>query len=168
MKPSRPPRKQPTPQELRDEILRFIQSKFYPNRPTPFAKDRPRLLLWVVLKLAVYLNSRAVSIPTDRYLEIMTGPKGILMEALRFGDTGSISYLPAWLGKVVESHLAVHGEDYYDEGKALRNHMDAALALAKGGIQGRDPIRELAQASLLLKGKKKTVNVPRKDQLNLL
>lgn len=98
MKPKRPQRKQPTPQELRDELLRFIQTHFYPGHAVAFAKDTPRLLSWVVLKLAVYLNSRAVSISTERYLEIM---KAVLMDALRFGDTGKITYLPAWLGKVV-------------------------------------------------------------------
>src|SRR4051812_40766162 len=122
MKAKRPQRRQPTPLELRDELLRFIERQFYPNRPVDFAKDTPRLLKWVVLKLAEYLDDRAVAIPTARYIEIMTGEKGILMEALRFGNTGNIAYLPAWLGRCVESHLAVHGEDYYDEGKLIRNH----------------------------------------------
>lgn len=161
---SKPRSHQPTPLELRDELLRFISSQFYPGRTLQFTKDTPRLLKWVVLKLAEYLDERGVSIGTDRYLEIM---RGILMDALRFGDTGNITYLPAWLGKVVESHLRIRGEQYYDEGKALRNHLDAALKTARSGVQGRNPVHEMATASRLLKAKKRPINSPSKHQLNL-
>lgn len=169
MKPARPQSKQPRAEDVQDAILRFIQNHFYQGQPVSFAKDRPRLLKWVVWKLAVYLDSKAVTIPGERYLEIMLVKPGILMEALRFGDTGNITYLPAWLGKCVESHLAVHGEDYYDEGKALRNHVAGALEIAHAGLQGRDPIREMAEASRLLKSAKKQPFKPAsKAQLKLL
>jgi hypothetical protein len=151
-------------------VLDFIQRKFYSSQAVSFAKDRPRLLGWVVLKLAVYLDDRAVTISPERYLEIMTGDQGILMEALRFGNTGQITYLPAWLGKVVESHLAVHGDEYYEEGKALRNHLQSAINLARAGLQGRDldPIRELAAAARLLKPARRPLKRARNDQPSLL
>ena len=171
MKHNRPPRKQHTSVELRDSILHFIQTHFYPGQNVMFYKHTPDLLKWVVLKLAAYLDDKAVSIPTDRYLEIMVGNSqkpGILMQALQFGDTGNITYLPGYLGICVERHLKIHGEDYYEEGKALRNHIDGALALAHKGIQGRDPIRELADASRLLKSAKKQPFKPAsKAQLSL-
>lgn len=167
-RPQRQPRRQATPLEIRDELLRFIQSKFYPADPVNFAKDRPRLLKWVVLKFASYLDDRGVTIPANRYLEIMRDQ--VLMEAVRFGRTDEIKYRPAWLGKVVELHLDHHGEDYYEEGKSLRNQVDQALAIARSGVQrsDRDPVRDLAQASRLLTGKKRPFKSLKKDQLNLL
>lgn len=170
MKPHRPQRKQPTPDELRDKILHFIQTHFYQGQAVEFAKDRRRLLEWVVLKLAVYLDDKAVSISTERYLQIMMDE--VLMPALRCGDTGNITYLPAWLGKTVESHLRIHGEDYYNEGKARRDNIQTHLAVALNacqvGLQARDPIREMADASRLLKTPKRVVKPVKKEQLNLL
>lgn len=167
MKPKRPISKQHTSQEVLDELLRFIESKFYQGDRINFLKDRPRLLKWVVLKLAEYLNEKAVTVSSQRYLEIMRDD--VLMEAVRFGRTDEIKYRPAWLGKVVEMHLAHHGEAYYEEGKSLRNAAEKALATARGGVQGRDPVRELAEASRLLKpARKPTLKAPQKDQLNLL
>src|SRR5262249_45381126 len=152
------------------------ERKFYQGQRLAFVKDTPRLLEWVVWKLAVYLDDKAVTIPSSRYLEIMIygTPKkpSILMEALKFGDTGNITYLPAWLGKCVESHLAIHGERYYEEGKTLRNAIGGALKFAKAGIQERDPVRELAEASRLLKAQKrvkKSTGKPAKNsQLTLI
>jgi len=170
LKPSRPQRKQPTPQELRDTLMNFIKTHFYQGHPVDFAKDYKRLLGWVVLKLATYLDSKAVSIPMDRYREIMMDE--ILMPALRCGDTGNITYLPAYLGRCVEKHLAIHGEDYYNEGKAVRDsiktYLPEALKIAQAGIQGRDPIRELAEAARLLKSPKRVVKAPKNQQPDLL
>ncbi len=163
-------RKQPTPMELRDDLLRFIRQKFYLDHQDKFFKDQPRILKWVVLELAVFLDRRAVTISAERYREIMIGEKGILMEALRFGNTSKIGYLPAWLRHVVQTHLQIHGEDYYDEGKSIRTATENALALARGGLHGRevDVVRELAAAARLLRPKRKAVKVSRNDQLTML
>lgn len=169
MKPRRPQRRQPTPEELRDTLLHFIQTHFYKGQPVAFAKDRPRLLKWVVLKLASYLDDKAVSISTERYQEIM---QKVLMEALQFGDTGNITYLPAWLGRCIDSHLDVHGEGYYEEGKAAREnvqtHLSGALKIAHAGLQGRDPVREMAEAARLIRPQKRPVKTVVKEQLPLL
>jgi hypothetical protein len=166
VKPKRPFRRQETPEEVRDELLRFIQVKFYPGDGVNFFKDRPRLLKWVVLKLAEYLDERAVTVPPNRYIEIMRDH--VLMEAVRFGRTDEIKYRPAWLGKVVEMHLDHHGEEYYEEGKAIRSRVENALTIARAGLQGRDPVRELAQASRLLTTRKQPVKKVASDQLSLL
>jgi hypothetical protein len=155
MQPIRPKKHQPRSEDVQGAILAFIQNHFYQGHAVAFMKDRPRLLQWVVWRLAKYLDAKAVTIPNERYIEIMLVKPGILMEALRNGDTGNITYLPAWLGRCVETHLNIHGEDYYDEGKALRNHLDGALKIAHAGLQGRDAVREMAQASRLLKPAKK-------------
>lgn len=166
----RPAQKQPTPDDLRDTLLNFIRTHFYRGlEPLAFTKDRPRLLEWVILKLASYLDEKAVWISTGRYQDIM---QALLLDALRFGDTGHITYLPGYLGRCVDSHLAVHGEKYYEEGKANRDnihtHLGGALKIAQAGMQGRDPIREMAHAARLLKAPKRVVKAPKKEQLDLL
>src|SRR5579872_3818331 len=93
----RPAAKQPTPQELLDGLLDFVQRKFYSDHPLAFTKDRPRLLKWVVLWPAAWLNKRGVTLPADRYREIFMA---VFMDGLRFGDTGNITYFPAYLAKI--------------------------------------------------------------------
>lgn len=150
-------------EEVICELCRFIETKFYPNHPIPFAKDRPRLLDWVILPLAKFLDDRAVTIPPARYQDIV---KAVLMEALQLGDTGVIIYLPAWLGKVMQSHLDHHGDEYYEEAKVTRNHVASVMAGLRPGPE-RDTVRELAQAARLLKPKKAKKR-PINAQLNLL
>ncbi len=164
---NRPFRRQQTSQELRDELLRFIQVHFYPSNLIQFAKDRPNLMRWVVLKFAAWLTSRGVTVTPERYLDIVRD--NILMPALQHGSTGQIAYLPAWLGKAVDTHLAHHGEEYYYSAKTARDATQGALAIARAGIGQSDPIRDLATASRLLKtGKKRPSKPPIKAQLNLL
>jgi hypothetical protein len=168
----RPPLKQPTPIEIRDELLRFIQTKFYQGDQVSFLKDRPRLLKWVILKLADYLDDKAVTIPAGRYLEIMRDK--VLMNAVRFGKTEQIKYRPAWLGVVVDQHLAHHGEEYYEEAKSIRNLVDNALTIAHSRPvhDQPDPVRELARAARLLDGRNSPKMAAKKrvknDQLSLL
>ncbi len=166
MKAKRPFRKQPTSQEMRDELLRFVQAHFYKNDYARFAKDQRMILKLVVLKLAVYLNDQAVTISESRYMEIMRDK--ILMEAVRFGRVDEVKYPPAYLGQIVDSHLRIHGEDYYDEAKAIRNQVDNALALAhKSATPRSDGVRELATASRLLMPTKRAVKMTPHKQLGL-
>lgn len=166
-RPARSPLKQPTSPELLEELLRFIQTKFYPSDPIGFAKDKPRLLSWVVFEFAKWLTSREVTLPPHRFLAIMRDT--ILMDAVRHGNTGNIAYRPAWLRAVVQRHLAHHGEEYYEEGKAIRTIADRALWAATRAAQpAPDPIRELAQAARLLKAPKRVKKQPVNAQLTLL
>ena len=107
-------RRQSTPQELRDDLLAFLERKFYPTHHIAFLKDRTRLLDWVVLWPAKWFDDRGVTVPADRYKAIFMG---VFLDGLRFGNTGNITYLPAWLAKVIQSHFAMHGEEYYEQAK---------------------------------------------------
>ena len=162
----RPPVKQPTSPELQTELLRFIQTKWYPGEAVAFAKDTPRLLSWVIREFATWLEEKAVTLPPSRYLEIMRDT--ILMDAACHA-TGAIAYRPAWLRKVVQSHLAMHGEEYYEEAKSIRTIADRALwAAQRATVAAPDPIRELAQAARLARPRKRPSRRPVKDQLTLL
>jgi hypothetical protein len=162
-----PDRRQPTPQELVDEVLRFIETKFYAGDPVSFLKDRRRLLRWVVLRPAQWLDDRGVTISTEAYREILVDK--ILMTALRYGNTGDIHYRPAWLAKVVESHLDIHGEEYYESAKAVRAIVEHTLLVAGRLAHAQpDPIRDLAAARRLIPVKRKVPKRSRNDQLTLL
>lgn len=150
-RPSLARSKQPTPEDVRDAVLLVIERQFYRDQRVAFLKDRSRLLQWVVLWPATWLDERGVTISPARYQEILIGPKGVLIEALRHGATGEIGYLPGWLRKCVQSHFSVHGERIYEEAKSVRSLADhVLLQVGRTTAPQIDPIRQLAQAAKLL------------------
>jgi hypothetical protein len=156
---------QPTPKELTDSLLDFLWRKFYEGEPKAFAQDRSRLLRWVVLWPSGWLKKRGVSLPTDRYYAMVTG---VFLDSLSF-RSDRITYLPAWLGHVLQQHFAHHEEAIYDEAKSIRTLADQALLVA-GRAVGRqsDPIDELAAALRLVSAKKRVIKPSSKGQLTLL
>ena len=151
IRPSAPRSKQPTPEAVRDAVLLIIERQFYRDQRVAFLKDWSRLLQWVVLWPATWLDERGVTISPARYQEILIGQKGILIEALRHGATGEIGYLPGWLRKCVQSHFAVHGERIYEEAKSVQSIADhVLLQVGRSAAPQADPIRQLADAAKLL------------------
>lgn len=167
MNPARP--KQTVAQDLRDDLLNLIRNKFYSSSGDDakcFAQDRSRLLAWVILAPAVWLNKRGVTFPADRYKKIFSD---IILDAVRHGNTSKVSYRPAWLKHVMQSHWDHHGEEYYNEAKNARALADHALhVLGKLKVAPEpDPVRELAAASALLARTKPTKKPSQKQSANL-
>jgi len=159
-------RKQQTSQELLDDLLGFLERKFYEGHRVDFLKDRNRLLNWVVLWPATWFHEKGVSLPDDRYRQIFME---VFMTALQMGDTGNIKYLPAWLAKCIQSHFAIHGDELYDAAKSMRTLTEHALLSAgKASVVRPDPVRELAAAARLVKAAKPTRKPSLKEQLKLL
>lgn len=157
--------KQPTPKELTDDLLGLIQRKWYAGDEVSFRKDRSRLLIWVVLWPASWLNGRGVTLPLDRYREIFVK---IVMEAVVHG-TEKVTYRPAWLRQVNQSHFGMHGDEYYEEAKSARSLVETALMVAgRPAVASPDPIRELATVRSLLASPKRAAKPPKKEQLSLL
>lgn len=156
--PTRYPRKQQTSQELRDTILEFIGRHFYGGNRVALSKDTPRLLKWVVLKPAAWLDDKGMTVCSDTYRDLFLDSRnGILMEAIRHGSS-DIQYRPAWLGKVVESFLRIRGDTLYERAKAEQTRqtgimVDQVVAALGGRASGSqvDPVRQLAQAATLLR-----------------
>jgi hypothetical protein len=166
MKQRQPATKQPTPAELLDELLDFVQRKFYQGHALAFTKDRPRLLKWVVLWPATWLNKRGVTLPPSRYREIFMS---VFLDGIRFGTADQITYFPAYLAKIIQSHFEHHGDEIYAEAKSIRNLVENAVVVAGRSAQAAsDPVRELASAATLLRAKKKPSKPAPKSQLNLL
>lgn len=160
--------KQPTPKELTDALLDFLRRKFYiaPGDDKCFLQDRSRLLAWVVLWPASWLNARGVTLHGDAYREIFFK----VMFQADAHRSERIKYRPAWLKMVLQSHFKIHGEEYLAEGKNLRNIADHLLLVAGQSRQpAPDPVRELASARQILTSmqpKKRLKTVP-KAALNL-
>jgi hypothetical protein len=113
-------------EEVMASLLGLIQRKFYAGHAVQFSKDRKPLLRWVIFWPArEFFKPKAVTIPNPRYLEIL---QKIIIEAAMH-QAGPIRYLPAYLGKAVQSHFAVHGDAIYEEAKSVRSLADNALAL---------------------------------------
>ena len=157
---------QATSQELTDDLLEFIQRKFYEGDVAGFTKDKRRLLLWVVLWPATYLDERGVTLPGSRLKEIFMDT---VMLALQQGNTGNIKYRPAWLGRVIQSHFKIHWDEIYQEAKSSRSLADHALLVA-GRLPvapAADPTRQMAATARLLKGCKRKIKRPVKVAQNL-
>lgn len=157
--------KQQTPQELTDDLLGFIRRGFYADDAKQFFQDRRLLLRNIVLWPAAWLNDRGVTIPPARYKEIFMA---VILDAMRFGHTDQIKYRPAWLGRVIQSHFAAHGDELYEEAKALRGQVDQVIkGLPVPSSKEADPVRQMAEASALLNVKRTGPKVPVKAQLTL-
>ena len=174
MKPKRavPPRlKQQTPQEVTDALLELVRTKFYQIAGVRFAQDKRHLLTWALLWPArEWFKPKGVAVPAERYREILAG---IIVEAAAF-QRGEIKYVPAWLARTIQSHFAVHGDEYYEEAKSARTLADQALSmLGKLPTRQGQSIDALAAAHAVLTAAKKpvgktTTKGPVKQQLTLL
>lgn len=167
MKARRPSLKQPTPQELTDACLLFLRTKFYQGNDRAFFQDRNKLLTWVVLFPASWLNKRGVTIHGDQYRQIFFK---VFMQAAAHMET-KVKYVPAYLRQVIQSHLAIHGEEYYEEAKSVRNLAEATLLLIGRPVASAqaapDPVRELALARQLILGSKKKSKTVLKGDVKL-
>lgn len=134
--------------EIVDTLLGFIRSHWYQGAaPEAFAKDRSRLLEWVVFEAAGRLDSACVTLPGEQYLKIHLK---ILQEALTFG--GRATYVPAYLRHVVQSHWRIHWETYYEAAKLVTPRVEEVLRDMAAGVGRRpDPVRDLAKAQDLIR-----------------
>jgi hypothetical protein len=160
--------KQPTPQEMTDALLEFLRRKFYtePGDEKRFAQDRSRLLSWVVLWPASWLNARGVTIHGEAYKQIFFK----VMHQANQHRSDKIKYRPAWLRMVLQSHFRMHGEEYYEEAKSVRMVTEKLLLLTGQQQNAPDPVKELAAARKILTAatpRKSVIKDTPKAQLNL-
>ena len=150
--PQPPPRpKMEVSQELVNDLLKFIENQFYLDVPKKrFHQDRNFLLKRVVLWPAAWLHKRGVTLPPDRYKQILVE---IFLDICRHGSTSAVSYWPGYLAKCVQDHFYHQGEKIYESAKSARTLAENAILIA-GKIQCQpapDPVAELAKAAALVK-----------------
>ena len=170
MKPKFQRFKQPVSDELRESLLDFLRRKFYQGKGDglKFIQERSRLLSWVVLWPASYLDEKGVSIHGEKYREIF---HKVFLQA-DSNRAEKITYRPAWLKEVIQSHFRIHGEEYLVEAKSVRSLVERTMLLTGKlpSAAAADPVAELAkQREILIKlGPKKTTLKPVvKEQLSL-
>jgi hypothetical protein len=134
-----------------DFLLAFIRSGFYRDCPDRWFKDQHFIRRKVLTYPAKWLNSRGVTLPTDRYKEILVG---IFSTIKVHGQTDTVRYWPGYLLHCVQTHFKCHGDEIYEEGKSIRAHTDLALATVQRALQAQrvaDPVASLVQVANALK-----------------
>ena len=144
-----------------------MRTKFYAGDDKAFYQERRDLLKRVVLYPAGWLTGKGVTIHGDQYREIFV--KVFLQAAAHVQS--KIKYRPAYLAQVIQSHFAIHGEDYYDAAKAVRNQVESAMMfINQPRVAAPDPVRQLAEARSLLAvptRRKSVLKQPVKAEVNL-
>ena len=139
------------------DLLVAVRNQFYGDvGPKKWFQDRRFILRNVVLWPAAWLNKRGVTLPPERYRQILLE---ILQDIKRQGNTGAVRYWPAYLMHCVQEHWKHHGDDYYQEGKSMRSAVERSL-MAFRRVQeapaGPDPVRQMAEARAIIQTPKRT------------
>lgn len=135
--------KQSVPAEIKNDLLGAIRSAFYGDATEKqWHQDKNFILREVVLWPASWLNSKGVTLPPARYKAIILD---VLQGIKRHGSTEAVKFWPGYLKHCLQTHFRIHGEEYYDEAKALRAPLASILAKASQ-TPTVDPIRVLAEA----------------------
>lgn len=159
--------KQSVPSEIKTDLLNAIRNSFYGDLPDKrWHSDKQFILVNVVLWPASYLNDKGVTLPPARYKAIVLD---VLMGIKRHGQTESVKYWPGYLKHCLQTHFRIHGEEYYEEGKALRGRLDSVLK-TMGQTPTADPIRVMAEArrDLIQEKRRKTQKGPKEAHQTLL
>lgn len=116
--------KQETPAVIINDLLRAIRNQFCPdlsdNQWYPTVQFHKRTLTYG----ASWLNRKGVTLPPARYQAIY---QDIFNGIKQHGTTAAVKSWPGYLLHCVQEHFKHHGEDYYNEGKAIRAGVERAL-----------------------------------------
>lgn len=118
--------KQDVPGEMVSDLMGAIRSAFYAGDGRWF-KDQHFIRRQVVTWPAAWLNARGVTLTAGRYKEIVLG---VLMGIKRHGQTEAVRYWPGYLKHCLQTHFKVNSEEIYEDGKAIRGKVEAAMLVA--------------------------------------
>jgi hypothetical protein len=145
-------------------MARAIRNSFYAGDARWF-KDQHFIRRHVVTWPAAWLNAKGVTLSPLRFKEIVLG---VLKGIKQHGRTEVVKYWPGYLKHCLQTHFRIHGEEYYEEAKAMRHQVERALlACQRPETSGPDPIEAIAMARrLMVPGRRP--KTPAKQQMNLL
>ena len=117
------------PRNIADDLLEQVRRMFYPPaRAKEFFQDK-RILLRVVSEPAAWLKFRGVKLPAKRHREIVSL---VLTTIRREGkQVSKARRLSAYLLHCMQAHLSHHGEEYYYEGRRMRDVLADVLLGAR-------------------------------------
>ena len=161
--------RQQLPEEIIGDLMEAVRNGFYPGDARWFAQknDIKRMVLtWP----ASWLFQRGVTLKPERYKAILLA---VFMDIKRMGDTASVKYWPRYLRHCLQQHFKHHGDEIYDEAKAVRNQVENALMAcqkAADAARGNDPVADLAlvHRALTAGHNRKRRPSAAKEQLTLL
>jgi len=151
--------KQVLPGELMRGWLGFIKEQLNRGREEKEFYSALGIYRKALTHFAAQLNAKAVTLPPGRYSQIVYG---VLMTIRDNGNLDGIKYLPRYVLHCFQEHWKHHGEEYYEEGKALRSRVDRVLLayLPKGGApavdKGADVVKTLAAVNAVLASPRKS------------
>lgn len=152
--------KQQTPAEIVRELLGVIRRQFYPHtleagQEKQWMQDQRFIRERVVLWPARWLNKRGVTLKPERYQAVLLG----VFDGIKaHGATGAVKYWPGYLAHCVQEHFRCHGDEIYEEGKALRNVTERAVLGVQRALEAApvtDPVARMAEAAAILAGQRR-------------
>lgn len=122
-----------------------------------------------VLRTIPVQKFRAAAAPVPKWIAHSSNAQALA--ALNLIARYPVTYRPAWLRMVIQSHFKIHGEEYYEEAKSTRAIVEQTLLLVgKRPTAAPDPVAQLALANQVLATRKRTKKVvlkPAPTALNL-
>lgn len=114
-----------TADEFTAAMLAEIRRDFYRGEVGKrYFWDEPMLLQAIALP-ARWMNDHHVQASASKYREILRGVLGKIKE---HGNRAAIHSFGRYFLHAVQTHMDHHGEDYYDQAKALRTQVNRATA----------------------------------------
>lgn len=154
---------QQVPDAIVDDLMAAIRNAFYPGNPVWF-KQRSFIKRHVVCWPATWLIERGVTLSAFRYKQLVLE---VVMGVKQHGNTDAVKFWPGYLKQCLQSHFAMHGDEIYEEAKAIRGKIQSALEeCRRSGAAAIDPISVIAMARKLDRPKPRLK--ANKQQLHLL
>jgi hypothetical protein len=149
--------KQVLPGDMMKSWLGFIREQLNRGRDEKEFYSALGIYRKALTHFAAKLNGKAVTLPPARYSQIVYG---VLMTIRDNGKLDGIKYLPRYVLHCFQEHWKHHGDEYYEEGKALRGTVDKKLAWIAGlprvseseaaAAKGEDVVKTLAAVNAVL------------------
>lgn len=123
------------PDAVIEDLLKSARALLYTSLPDrAWFTQQMRVKIALTLP-AAYLDERKVDLSAERYQEIV---QGILDTIKKHGRTDLGPHPCSYLHSCVEAHLRHHGDEYYEEGKAIRNRVKLIMPAVEKANLGAD------------------------------
>jgi hypothetical protein len=152
-------------------LMAKVRHDLYKGKPDKTWFAQQKMIKKALLHPAVYLHKQRVELPAARYRAIL---EDIINTIVAKGNLDRVDYMSRYFLFCVQKHMEHHGDQYYAEGKAIRNRVDLVMGSVEKAARGADStVPILAEADKLLQmGKRKArvkpvATAPTPDLFNL-
>ena len=152
---------------LVEEFLQMIRNQFYFDKPDFHFHQHRSILIKAFTYLAWWLAGKGMTqeIPADRYRQLI---QDVITEVKRMGQMSSAVSPAHYFLKVMQTHVAHHGEDYYDECRSVRNAVAQVTSGLAKAPETDSTLADLAALHRLAASRaRRVVQKPASPQLDL-